>query len=137
MRKDQIYPSKYLKAADLRGRDVVVTIENVDQTLLQGKPALVAYFRGKEKGLIVKPAIFDQIEKVTGEDDTENWAGHEITLFPTEADFGGQTFEVIRVRTLKRAAAPRRAAAPPEEPPHVEPEDPSVTDEEDPESILF
>lgn len=133
MRKDQIYPSKYLKAADLRNRDITVTIENVDQTTLQGKPALVAYFRGKEKGLIIKPAIFDQIEKVTGFDDTDDWAGQEITLFPTEADFAGQTFEVIRVRTLKRGvAAAKKLQAPPEEPAD-EPDEhaPSVDDEDE------
>ncbi len=126
MRKDQIYPSKYLKAADLRGRDINVTIENVDQTTLQGKPALVAYFRGKEKGLIIKPAIFDQIEKVTGFDDTDDWAGAEITLFPTEADFAGQTFEVIRVRTLKRGVAATKKLQAPEPDEHqtaVEDED--------------
>lgn len=106
MKKDQIYPSKYLKAADLRGRDITVTIENVEQVALQGKPSLLVYFKGKSKALIVKPAIFDQIERVTGEYDTDNWPGHSVTLFPTEQDFAGQTYDVIRVRTRNQPSRP-------------------------------
>lgn len=126
MKKDQIYPSKYLKAADLRGRDVTVTIENVEQVALQGKPSLLVYFEGKSKALIVKPAIFDQIERVTGEYDTDNWPGHSITLFPTEQDFAGQTYDVIRVRTRNQ---PSRPIAP--EPPREEPEFETAANEPD------
>src|SRR5947207_4678922 len=116
MKKDPIYPSKYLKAPDLRGRDVTVTIENVEQVALQGKPSLLVYFAGKSKALIVKPAIFDQIEKVTGEYDTDNWPGHQITLFPTEQDFAGQTYEVIRVRVRTQPSRPVVRQEPREEP---------------------
>lgn len=120
MRKDQIYPSKYLKAPDLRGRDVTVTIENVEQVALQGKPSILVYFRGKEKALVVKPAIFDQIELATGCPDTDDWEGKSITLFPTETLFAGQTYEVIRVRT--KQVAPRTTPRP-EEPPDEAPDD--------------
>lgn len=139
MRKDQIYPSKYLKAPDLKGRDVTVTIEDTDMVTLQGKPTLIVRFEGKEKALVVKPSIFDQIEKVTGEFDTDNWPGHKIVLFATEQDFAGQTYDVIRVRTKVRppaddAPAPRpsRPVAPPDD------EDDHVAEpDEDPDSVPF
>lgn len=102
MKKDSVYPSKYLKATDLRDKDVTVEIESAEYITLQGKPSLLVKFIGKDKGLIVKPSVWDQIAQVVGDDDSDNWTGHKITLFPTETDFAGQTYEVVRVRTKKR-----------------------------------
>lgn len=123
MKRDQIFPSKYLKASDLRGRDVTVEIESTEEVRLQGRPSVLIYFKGKEKALVLKPTIFDQIESVTGEYDTENWKGHEVTLYATTADYAGKSYDVIRVRDNKPAR--RTAAPPPDEPDDTDiPEDP-------------
>lgn len=132
MRKDSVYPSKYLKATDLRDKDVTVTIEGAEYITLQGKPALLVTFKGKEKGLIVKPSVWDQIAQATGCEDSDDWGGQTITLFPTETDFAGQTYEVIRVRVKKRSAPPPRPrpADPADEPDEQIPHDPASEDDD-------
>lgn len=128
MRKDSVYPSKYLKATDLRDHDVTVTIGSVEFITLQGKPSVLVHFRGKEKGLIVKPTVWDQIAQVTGEPDSDGWIGKEVTLFPTETDFAGQTYEVIRVRTKKRTNGQPARPAPTDEPDENLPDEPDDFD---------
>jgi hypothetical protein len=117
MRKDQIFPSKYLKEPDLRGRETTVTIDHAEQVVLNGKPSLLVHFEGKDKALVVNATIFDQIERSTGEDDADNWAGHKITLYPTETTFQGKVMPVVRVKTTKPGATnggSKKPASPPQ-----------------------
>jgi hypothetical protein len=126
MRKDQIFPSKYLKEADLKGREVVVTIESVERVTFQGKPGLVVNFEGKEKGLVVNQTIYDQIEASTGEYDTDNWPGNRITLYPTETTYQGEMKPVVRVRSRRPPDGGQHArtqAPPPPPAASVDPED--------------
>lgn len=129
MRKDQIFPSKYLKEPDLRGREHVVTIRTVERVSFQGKPGLVVYFEGRDKGLAVNQTIFDQISMATGEDDTENWEGHKITLYPTETTYQNEMRPVVRVRTKPPADNGKQAM-------HKRPPDPDP-DEEELEDVPF
>lgn len=128
MRRDQIFPSKYLKEPDLRGRDVTVTIDYVEQVRLQNKPALLLHFEGKDKALVVNSTIFDQVVGATGEDDTENWRGHRITLFPTTTEFQGRSVPVVRVRAQRPQPNNGRAKTPQQAPPDP---DPPYEEEED------
>lgn len=116
MRKDQIFPSKYLKEPDLRGREVTVTISTVERVSFQGKPGLVIYFEGKDKGLAVNQTIFDQITWATGESDTDQWPGNRITLYPTETTFQGEMRPVIRVKPKAPPSNGQKAQIPPERP---------------------
>lgn len=131
-RADQLYPSRYLKESDLRGRDVTVTINRVDIIKIGDDTKPVAFFEGKEKGLVLNKTMFNTIAKVTGELDSDNWPGHKITLYPTETEFKGDTVACIRVRlrTNENGSKPK---APPPPPPPV---DDRYADEDD-EEIPF
>lgn len=131
MRKDQIFPSKYLKEPDLRGREITVTIRSVERVSFQGKPGLVIYFENKDKGLACNQTIFDQIVWATGEDDTEEWPGCRITLYPTETTYQGEMRPVIRVRTKPPADNGTKTAA------HKRPPDPDPEDGEEMDEIPF
>lgn len=115
MKANDIFSSKYLNASDLRGRDVTVTIERVEVEKMpnsgEKKPAL--YFRGKDKGLLVNKTNFNTIAGVLGADDTDDWEGKQITLYPTETDFQGKMVDCIRVRRNK--AATQEWQAPPQQ----------------------
>lgn len=126
MRKDQIFPSKYIKEPDLRGKEVTVVIESVERVTFQGKPGLVVNFEGKEKALVVNQTIFDQIEASTGEYDTDRWPGHSITLYPTETTYQGEMKPVVRVRSKPPATNGRKQQARAAEP------EPEIDDEEIP-----
>lgn len=100
------FPSDYLKAADLQGRQVTVAISHVDMKDIGGDMRPILYFVGKEKGMVLNKTNANQISALFG-GDTDDWQGAEIVLFESMVDFQGKTVPAIRVR-----AAPRKAAAP-------------------------
>jgi hypothetical protein len=76
--------SKYLKAADLQGKSVKVTISGVsivefedDDGKKQQKPALE--LKGKEKGVVCNPTTVQELGGAFGFD-SDGWIGKEIGL---------------------------------------------------------
>jgi hypothetical protein len=112
------FPSKYLKASDLKGAQVTVTMDHVDhEPVGQNKEMkAVLYFEGKEKGLVLNKTNANKIMEITGSPVTEEWQGQRIRLYPTETNFGGETVDCIRIRPANgqatRMAAPPPVAAP-------------------------
>ena len=125
MNLDQMYPSKWLKAGDLQGQTIPVVIVRVvmeDVGDEAGKP--VAYFQGKEKGLVLNKTNAMSIGLVHGQD-TDGWVNKTIELFPAVVMYQGQNVPCIRVRPVAAAyaqayiapapgayGAPERAAPP-------------------------
>lgn len=105
MKASDAFPSRYLSAADLNGEDFTVVIDRVEEgTVGQGAKAEqrpIAYFRKCKKALVLNKTNFNTIAKVLGIDDSDDWGGHAITLYPTETEFQGEMAECIRVRTKK------------------------------------
>jgi hypothetical protein len=100
MKRGDVFPSKWLKASDIED-DTTVTISNVVKEDMPDDESekSVVYFRELEKGLILNITNWNVIEALTGEEDSDNWEGHQITLFTTEVDFKGKQVEAIRIRT--------------------------------------
>jgi len=97
----EAYPSKYLKAADLKGQEAVVTIEQVSKEEIdrdESKPVL--RFKGKNRGLVLNVTNANNIVLMYG-DDTETWVGKQVTLFTTFVDFQGRSVEAIRVKPVQ------------------------------------
>lgn len=103
MNINEVFPSKYLKAADLQGRQVTVTIDRAEQDKLGDDTKLIVYFQGKEKGLVCNKTNANNIAAIYGQD-TDDWRGCEITLFEAMVDFQGKTVPSIRVRAPQRKA---------------------------------
>lgn len=100
MKMSEAFPTKYVSAADLQGREVEVTIANVvmeamDTNTGEHKPC--AYFHGTPKGLVLNKTNANTIADAYG-DDTDQWIGHPITLFPSMTDFAGKQVACIRVK---------------------------------------
>ncbi len=117
MKTSQVFPSKYLKAADLEDNDVTLTIASCEmETVGQGndqeeKPVL--YFKKTKKGLVLNKTNMNVIENLYG-DETDDWIGEQITLFPTVVEFSGKQVDAIRVKNPKKAKGPARKRAVPE-----------------------
>ena len=92
-----VFPSKYIKAQDLMGRDVPVTIERAEVEKLGDDTKLVLYFRGKEKGLVTNRTNADRIAHLYGTN-TDGWIGKEIILYTDMVNFQNRVVEAIRVR---------------------------------------
>lgn len=123
---DLVFPSKYLKAADLRGKDVTVEIAAIEWENLvmvggkrDTKPAITmrtANGRVIEKKWIAPKTVLKQIAAAVGEKDVARWTGKRVTMYPTtcRGTDGGQV-ECIRVRvkaSQSREEPPAEMTAP-------------------------
>ena len=126
---DEFFPSKYLKASDLQGRDVRVTIAslNPEQFENDGKTEtkLVVYFLNKEKGVVLNKTNAGTISTAYGYDYT-TWPGNQITLYMAMVDAWGETREAIRVRVTAEnmRAVSSNGAAPSQPEPQPAAEEP-------------
>lgn len=97
-----MFPSKYLGAADCKGRDVTVTIAKVQVDELQmvggkkqNKPVL--YFEKTEKMMVLNKTNAKSIALLHGPE-MKAWAGKSITVYPTTTRCGRDTVDCVRVR---------------------------------------
>lgn len=101
MNINEAFPSKYLKASDLKGAKVRVTISRVESEEVGDGKKPVAYFNGKEKGLVLNKTNAMIIASEHGPE-TEGWAGAEIYLYPGKTQFNGQMVDCLKVETMPR-----------------------------------
>ncbi len=119
------FPGQYLKAADLQGKRVRVVVERVDMEDIGGETKPVLHFKGKSRGVVLNKTNAQSIWAINGSDDTDDWPGTEIVLYPSKTDFQGKRVDCIRIDPPDTPAQTRRAAPPPPPPPVEEPEDDS------------
>ena len=119
MKREDVFPSKYTKASDLNGKPIVVEIERAPLEVLknpEGKEQqkTVLYFKGAKKALPLNAVNWDSVAAICG-DDTDDWPGHKIELYPTKTQMGGRVVDCIRIRPPAQRelkVAPAKAAEP-------------------------
>lgn len=127
-RLGDLFPSKWLKASDLDEDGLAVTIKTIDvEKMNDGEEKAVVYFKEISKGLALNKTNAKSISKLYG-DDTDDWEGKKITIFPSECDFKGETVDCIRVKTKAPKAANGKAAKVAANPSDVE----TIDDDDDP-----
>jgi hypothetical protein len=102
MKISEVFPSKYLTAADLNGRPYTLTIKTVtleemithDNKKVQ-KP--VAWFEKAQKGFVMNSTNAHIIAGLYG-DDTDGWLGQRITIYATKVKAFGSMQDAIRVK---------------------------------------
>jgi len=118
MNINEAFPSNYLKATDLQGREVPVTISNVAMEKLGNDTRMILYFQGKQKGMVCNKTNAFNISMMYGED-TDGWLGKTVTLFSAWVEYQGKTVQGLRVKMggmpSAQAQAPvqQRPAQPP------------------------
>lgn len=108
------FPSKYLKASDLKGQHITVTIDRIAFESMDGKLKPVAYFRGKEKGMVLNKTNSNAIESMVGSAETNDWAGVRVSLFPTKVEYQGKRVDAIRIEDPPHGKQAEQAATEPE-----------------------
>ena len=91
------FPSTFLKAADLGGQRRQATIDRVAMEDIGGDHKPIVYFSGKDKGLVLNRTNSNMIAEIAGSEETDDWKGTAIVLFPTKVDFQGKRVDAIRV----------------------------------------
>jgi len=119
MNLNQAFPSPFLKADDLNGKNVTVTISEVSiEELGQGQnkeKKLCVSFVGKEKKLVCNKTNANTIAKLYGQE-TDEWTGKRITLVAREVEFQGEMVLSIRVSLTKPSETQRKAPVAPPDP---------------------
>ena len=121
MKRDEVFPSKYLRAADLQGSPITVTIESATYETLKSKEGkeqgkTVLSFKSGKKVLPLNMTNWDSVAAICGGDDAE-WRGCKIELYPSTTPMGGKIVDCIRIRPPAQRELPKakpRAVKPPE-----------------------
>ena len=106
-----MFPSEYVAAPDLKGKDVVLTITRVSQETIKTsggdemKPLI--YFEEtaaaakktgtKEKRLVLNKTNMNSIADMYGYE-ADEWVGKKITVYPTTCSAFGDTVDCVRIR---------------------------------------
>ncbi len=115
MKLDELFPRKYATGQDLHGRPVTLTISHLRTEKMVPTPGTppvdkwVIFFKDAQKGVVLSKTLATQIARAVGSDDTEEWPGKRVTLFPETVNVAGQTRVAIRAR---QAAAPVQTSTP-------------------------
>src|SRR3990167_1263392 len=107
---NEAFPSKYIKAADLKGRQVPVKMDRTEYEMIGDDKKLILYFVGKEKGMVLNKTNANNIASIYG-DDTDEWRDQEIVLFEAMVDFQGKTVPAIRVKGPVKAGRTARPSS--------------------------
>jgi hypothetical protein len=136
-----MYDANWLYAFDLKGKDVTLTIAEVEGVEVENqqqkkskKPRVL--FREllkrnppDKRGLLLNKTNGKTIAKLYG-NETDAWVGKRVTLYPTTTQFGRDNVECIRVRPIvPKAGGGAEVAAPVQAP---EPEAPELASDHEP-----
>lgn len=94
------FPSDYLKAADLGGRPYRMAMGRVTLEKIGDDERPVLHFQGADKGLVLNKTNANTIASIYSEE-TENWFGQPIEVYPSETDYQGKRVACIRVRAVQ------------------------------------
>jgi hypothetical protein len=98
----EVYPSKWLKAADLAGKPAALKVATATMETLKApdgaqETKLVVRFANTSKALVVNKTNLHTLAEVLG-DETDAWIGQTIEAYPTRVAMGGKEVDAIRLR---------------------------------------
>lgn len=114
MKIGDAFPSDYLKAADLNGKSIRVTIDTVTLEKMGDEQKAIVHFVGKDKGLVLNKTNANRIVEAVGSEETDDWRGWSFVLYSTKVDYQGKRVDAIRIDdrpgAAKAPATPARRA---------------------------
>jgi hypothetical protein len=99
---DQLFPGKYIKAGEFQGKDVTLTVTNVEREMLSNgtggeEGAAIVSFKETEKQFVMNKTNGVCFRVLWG-DDAGEWIGHRITLHAVKDESGlSESGKCIRV----------------------------------------
>jgi hypothetical protein len=91
------FPSQFIRALDLQGKEHKLTMSHVEREKIGQDTKPVLYFIGRERGLVLNKTNAGAIADAYG-DESDDWASQPIILFAIKTDFQGKLVDAIRVR---------------------------------------
>jgi hypothetical protein len=101
MRANDAFPSKYMKAADVKAKPIVTVISHLAQEMVgQGqdqKEKHVLHFED-QKPLVLNRTNWDTLEEAFG--DSDDWPGHKVRLRSARTQYQGKSVDGLRVEAI-------------------------------------
>lgn len=111
MKLNDAFPSNYLKSEDFtegEEKDVVIAkviLEKMTNRDSKEENKPVLHFSNTDKQMVVNATNWKRIAQITGEEDSDNWAGKKITLYTEIVDAFGEMKPAIRVKLVSAKQA--------------------------------
>lgn len=109
MNIEDVFPSKYLSAADIRDDEPIVTIGTVGFENVGEDRRLVIHFQEMNKPMICNKTNAKRIAYIVNNNDTDNWIGKQVKLYEEMVDFQGAIKPAIRIKAPPKAQQARPA----------------------------
>ena len=94
-------------------------IETLKNAKGEEQRKVVLYFKGAKKALPLNLTNYDSVSDIAGTDETNNWPGTKLELYPATTMMGGKITDCIRIRPPQALPA---SPPPPPPKPAVDPE---------------
>jgi hypothetical protein len=107
MKVSQMYPKRYATGDDLHGKSLTLTIAGVKNEKMRPQPNVpeiekwVVYFIETKKGIVLNRTLAYQIAEILGNEETQEWQGKKITIYPQSIMVAGKKVNTIRARAAK------------------------------------
>ena len=106
MKLNELFPRKYATGEDLAGKSVTLTISHLRLEKMIPTPGTapvekwVVFFKEAQKGIVLSKTLAFQISKAVGSEDTDDWVGKKVVLYPEPVNVAGYTRTAIRARAV-------------------------------------
>lgn len=105
-----VFPSRYLRGADIEDREQPATVSHVAmEEVADGEKKPVVHFRGVTKGVVLNKTNWDRLVQISGSDDSDDWGGIKVVLYTELVPFQGKTSPAIRIKKPPHGTAQPRA----------------------------
>ena len=104
MKLNDLFPRKYATGEDLAGKSVTLTISHLRLEKMIPTPGTapvekwVVFFKEAQKGIVLSKTLAFQISKAVGSEDTDDWVGTKVVLYPEPVNVAGYTRTAIRAK---------------------------------------
>jgi len=109
MRREDAYPSKFMKSVDVKGKPIIAVISHVEMEVVgQGadqKKKPVMHLEG-HKPMVVNATNWDALADAFG-DDSDEWVGRKIKIRCVKTQYAGKPVDGLRVEPLTVKPAPK------------------------------
>ncbi len=103
MNVDDVFNAgKSLKANDLKGQAVVLTMGNASLVEFKDGNKIELEFQGTDRTLILNKTNTMLIKSIYGPN-TEGWFGRQIEVYPDRTMYGSEMVDCVRVRAPQQA----------------------------------
>jgi hypothetical protein len=116
MKRHEIFPEKYLKCPHLKGKPATLTITAAPYETLKNSKGeeqkIVLSFAETKKTIPLNMTNFNSVADICGEE-TDDWPGQKIEVYPAKTQMDGKVVDCIRVRSPSQRELPAQPPKPP------------------------